>query len=269
MGLLESIMRLPSWNCFRRGIVWILSVLLFLSIFGLILTSKRIQSADDRSGSPQLHVPFTSTAPLTDGNLDNPSWGKTTPVELSRLTSDPEFTVEKTTIRLLHDANCLYVQFQAWDTDIRQTVRQHDDLYVHMDDCVELFLAPPVQQIIESVGFEINARGDLLDYRLRADEFINVGWEPRHLRLVSRHYAAGERTDGFVGYVIELAIPWSDLKRLLPDGKAPSRLRGNFSRYDYGKQGRALSIWSDPQSRFHTPTNPAGYGWLIFDPPAP
>lgn len=246
----------------------IVLALLFLSVLFLYLKMETIPFSRDAADLPSIHIPFTSSPLTIDAKLDDGPWAQAAVLELSDYQKNQSLPIEKTTVYLLYDSTYFYVAYKSWDSDIRTMERPLDDVHVHLDDCVELFLGPPQRKIFESVGLEINARGDRLDYRLRPDDFIAINWTLRQLKLAVQRYDGKKTQNGFTGYIVELAIPWKELGRRLKFQGVPPRLKGNFARYNYGAQGRNLTVWSEPQSLFNTPANVDRYGWLHFDKPS-
>lgn len=153
-----------------------------------------------------------------------------------------------------------YLYIHLWAKDNWVTAKETKPKgRVYQDDCLEVFLAPEGNRYW---GWEVNALGTLLDYRVE-------GWgegpvEERHFDYKWKSAAQWKARKHDAGWVLEVRIPFAkDL------GQTPRRgdvWRATFNRLDLDRQGRqTLSTFSDLPSEgpvwFH---QPACFGSLLF-----
>jgi len=84
-----------------------------------------------------------ATAPVTiDGKLDEAAWaGAAAPVALQFLWENQTGAKQKTSARVVWDAQALYLGYEADDADITARFLQRDDP-TYQDDAVEFFVNP-------------------------------------------------------------------------------------------------------------------------------
>src|ERR1041385_1526636 len=106
-----------------------------------------------------------ATGPITiDGKLDEAAWtNASAPVTLQFLWENQTGAKQKTSVRVLWDAQALYLGYEADDADINARFLQRDaPTYQH--DAVEFFVNPDPKQEVVYYGFEMNVLGVLYDY---------------------------------------------------------------------------------------------------------
>lgn len=243
-----------------------LSPLSVIPCLGAFLLTAVISATAADSRLPEIHVPRFKATLEIDGNLNEACWKKATRIILSDPWHQTGHAFEPTEVLILCTDQALYFAFLAQDTDIRATHTDRDDR-THKDDCVEIFLARPRELLGEALGLEINALGTVADFYYRHANWLNYGWEPPDVRVSARkemNFSSGRTVKGS-GYCVEVEIPWKELLYALPEREIPDKLRANFARWDYGKNGRIFSIWSDPQLSQCSPYRLEQFGWLLFD----
>lgn len=234
---------------------------------------------------PSLQVPAASAPPAIDGSLDDPVWAAAAVVDglsPARGAKRPAiFDRLGTEIRLLWDADALYVSFRCQDDEPWAAGTIEHDGNVYMDDVVEVFLDPQGdgRQWMEFQVNPLNTTLDLMSLNVgdgaaqpngrlvsTADLFSFRAWEATGLRT------ATGRIPG--GWSAELAIPAAALTKRSGGGPLTARtMRGNLMRYDHppkGDGGRELvhMNWA-PVAHGCPHISPAAMGELVLLPAAP
>lgn len=228
------------------------------------------------SGVPTLEVPRARGPVAIDGTLDPEEWKGAARVELRSFA--PRATDEQraqqastfgpelgTTARLLWDDAALYVAFECASEDVWTGAVGRDDPSIAQLPCVEVFLDPDAAERTY-YEFEVSAGNAVQDLFVywpgspswapdpsgnRAPAFVGLNrWDARAFKsAVSVQGGACEvgyrgearKAPPTRGYVVELAIPWEDLRgralwdpvKMAPCPPAPgARLRGNLFRVE-------------------------------------
>lgn len=244
-----ALQRLLSWAC-----------------AALLLTAATSPGQYRIQDLPELRVPGTTDTITVNGKLDEPCWQKAARVTLTDPWNQTDHRLEPTEVLVLHTAEALYIAFLAQDEEIRVRHKERDER-THKDDCVEVFLGRPRETLGEALGLEINANAVVADFFYRHPSWLNYGWEPETIKIISSRDPAIKITGAAPapGYCVEIEIPWKELLYALPEREIPTRLRANFARWNYGSNGRIFTIWSDPMLTKPGPNRPERYGWLIFE----
>jgi hypothetical protein len=145
-------------------------------------------------------------APVIDGRLDDPGWRLATPVT-DFLQTDPEEgkpVSESTEVRVLYDANAIYIGARLFDRDPGRIVRRlgrrdaqppSDDFRVLLDSYHDHRTA---------FRFTVNAAGVKGDVLFGADgDFADASWDPV--------WEAAATVDS-LGWTAEMRIPFSQLR---------------------------------------------------------
>jgi len=189
-----------------------------------------------------------------DGKLDEKAWQNIEDV------AEFEFPWPKkgdwkqpTACKLCWDDNYLYLGYFAYDRDIRFKNRGRKGK-VWLDDVVEIFLDPTPNDK-DYFGFELNARGDLLEYKASEYRKFDYKW-------VSKNTKTAVHRVKNMFFTAEFAISFKDLGIKPKDG---SRWKMGLFRCDYNK-GRKMEapVWKSTETKhpdYHWLT---GFGWLIF-----
>ena len=214
---------------------------------------------------PRYEVKRTATRITVDGRLDDSAWRGATAVELQFPWDAQTGAKQKTAVKLLWDAEYLYVGYQCDDADVVAHYDKRDDP-TYKDDAVELFINPKPNQGFY-YGLEMNARATLYDYfyahpqlLLKRVDFSGV--------LLATHVdgTLNQTGDKDRGWTLELAIPWANLEELgATSAPKPGAIwTANLNRWDGVEPARRLSVWSDSGTTRPSPHNPKRFGQLVF-----
>lgn len=215
---------------------------------------------------PSIRVPLAEGSLVTDGSLDESAWSSAARLTLNDPWKQKGHPLEPTEVLLLRTKDALHIAFLAADREILATRTERDDR-THRDDCVEIFLTRARETNGEALGMEINALGTVADFYYRHAGWYNHGWQPSITRIVSRREdrLPLKLTPAASGYIVEIEIPWKELYYALPEKDEITRLRANFARWNYGKEGRIMTTWVDPKLATPKPLLPDRFGWLVFE----
>jgi len=190
----------------------------------------------------------TKAPPSIDGKLDDPCWQRAGKAEgFLRLRLRPggerRHAEEQTSVLLLHDDENLYLGFRCLESrmDSRTQRVTKRDGPVWNDDCVEIFLAPEVSDVLsafplvaEYFHLVVNVAG------VQADAIgVHGGWDGRWEVKTAR---------GKAEWRAEVKIPFTELGVYPREGEF---WRGNFCRAE-PRLGE-FSSWSPLEEGFHEP----------------
>ena len=214
---------------------------------------------------------YTRTAPVIDGKLDDPAW------TAAPWTSDfvdieggarpqPRF---RTRVKILWDANFLYIAAQLTEPDVKATLTQHDSV-VFKDNDFEVFLKP-LPETPSYYEFEINALNTGWDLFLakpyRSGGSADNSWDIVGLRTgVAIDGTLNDSADIDKGWTVEIAYPLRAFQpRQAVSAPQPGTVwRINFSRVEWtpGNPKEDNWVWS-PQGviDMHIPEQ---WGYLRF-----
>jgi Carbohydrate family 9 binding domain-like len=238
--------------------------------------------------APRPHVKVTQAVatPLVTANADDPAWSQATRIPLDTLslstTPPPAIPIPGTEVRLLWDADWLYVRFLCKD-DHPYLPFHGPNAPIYKGDVVEIFL-DPVGDCREWMELEFNASNDVYnqitvctaepkwDRSLRLnDDFIarDVWTFPNPYLTELRSAAAPWKVNGqTVGWIVDAAIPAAGiLKRSGLKKLGAMTLRGNFLRYKSvpqatGTKRDLLSLTWSPVVLFIPHRCPAAFGFI-------
>ena len=195
----------------------------------------------------------TQQPPRLDGRLDDACWSLGEPLSAFRELRSGQPAKPQTTVRLLFDAQKLYIGFHCIDPDARRVKAEVTDRDgpVWNDDCVEIFLSPPRSPLLARLPasqryfhFGVNARGVVADQiAANAASEYSPDWEAR----------AGVVKDG---WEVEIAIPFSAMKAAAKSGQV---WEANFNRAT--REPRQYSGWAKTEGGFH---DKAHFGRIVF-----
>ena len=187
-------------------------------------------------------VPAGTDPPKIDGQLDDPVWQQTEPLEaFIPLVTNVSTLEAATEARVTYDARALYIAFrcaEARPAQIRCVGSERDD-YVFNADVVEVFVSLPGSQV-PYAHFAVNPKGVYWDglHEDSPDTSFNPEWQ--------RAALIGEDS-----WSAEIALPWAALNMQAPE--AGAELRANLCRER--AQKHELSAWSGLVSGFLEPQN--------------
>lgn len=199
---------------------------------------------------PVLYCPRTSAPPAIDGRLDDPAWLGAPVRYLLRQGSLPP--LHPCEVRVLWDAEALYVAFDAADQDVRSTFTERDALVYEDGDAFELFLLLPGQKPLK-VELETNPNGALLDILYTEtgtfEEKKRWSWEGARWKSSVRGTLNDEVLDA--GWSAEMRLPWKGLAGPGVASATPEGLAGlkvlfmavDRIRADERRLSRELTTW--------------------------
>ena len=210
-----------------------------------------------------------ATSPVTiDGALDEAAWAAAAPpLTLQFLWDTQTGAKQKTSVRVVWDAQAFYAGFEADDADITARFENRDDP-TYQDDAVEMFINPDPRQEVVYYGFEMNAKGVLYDYLNYNSRTLFKRFDATGVRIATSIRGGGTmnvRTDTDTGWNLEVAVPWANFEEL--SRRPPTAgvvWKANFNRWDGVQPNRRMSIWSDPQNTTSWPHVPSRFGELAF-----
>lgn len=234
---------------------------------------------------PSLAVPHAAAPPAIDGSLDDAAWaGAAVIAGLSPARGarrGPEFDLLATEIRLLWDADALYVAFRCRDDEVWASGAIAHDGDVYTDDVVEVFVDPqgdgrqwmefqvnPLNTTLDLMSLDVGDGASQANGRLvsTAGLFSFRAWEAPGLRTATGRFPGG--------WTVELAIPAAVLTRRSGGGPLGARsMRGNLMRYDHrprpdGTRALVHMNWA-PVAHGCPHLSPAAMGELVLLPAAP
>jgi hypothetical protein len=220
------------------------------------------------SGPPPKYEVKRATSRVTvDGRLDDAAWRGIPTVELLFPWAEQTGLKQKTTVRLLWDADYLYAAFQCDDADVVAHFDKRDDP-TYRDDAVEFFINPKPSQSFY-YGLEMNARGTLYDYFYAHPQLLIKRVDFSGVLLATHVDGTLNQTgDKDRGWTLELAIPWRNFEELgtVAAPKPGTVWTANLNRWDGVEPARRLSVWSDSGTVRPSPHNPKRFGQLEFMP---
>jgi len=167
-----------------------------------------ISTAMAAHGFHAQHPLFTAAPaaapPTIDGRIDDACWQTATAVGPFVLMGTGASPTQDTRAWIAYDDRALYLAFECLEDSMASLVAQSTarDSSVWMDDCVEVFLAPP--QDPQYFHLAVNANGTQYDER---GSLNPAGWNGDWQSAASR---------GPDRWTVEIAIPWAGLRARPP-----------------------------------------------------
>ncbi len=180
-----------------------------LSVFcALLLTAAPAMQGQANApapGSPHAAITRAQGKISVDGKLDEPDWAAAAPISeiLQREPHPGQLATEKTELRLLYDADHLYIGVTCFDSEPRKIIatQMARDADLSADDRVEILLDTFRDQR-NAFYFATNPTGALVDGLVIENGDLNRNWDAIwHVRT--------QRFDG--GWRAEFAIPFKSL----------------------------------------------------------
>ena len=206
---------------------------------------------------------------IINGDLNKPIWSKLKSVgDLTFPWAKKGDFKQKTIIKLTWDDYNLYAGYLAYDFDIISQNRGTKGA-VYNDDVLEIFIDPNPEDN-QYFGFEINARGDLLDYIMLFYRNSNRNWSVKGLKYaIQIEGTLNNHKDKDRYWTLELAIPW---KNFTEYAKTPPRdgdiWKIALNRIDYniikGKKKEEYSMWSPSRAPVPDYHLRSSFGSVIF-----
>jgi hypothetical protein len=228
-----------------RGSRWCAAFLLILPL----LWPAAAGAADAPAKAPVFYCPRADTAPVIDGKLDDPAWAAA-PVRYPLRPGDlpPLHPCE---VRMLWDAEALYVAFDALDQDVRSALTARDALLYEDGDVFEFFLLLPGDKT-RKIELEVNPNNAFLDILhaegLNFEAKRKWNWEGAQWKIETRGTLNDDARDA--GWSAELRLPWKGLADLgvaaAPEGLAGAKvlfLTVDRIRADAHRLSREQCLW--------------------------
>jgi hypothetical protein len=199
---------------------------------------------------PSVQVPHADRAPAINAAPGDPSWSgaaKIDSLQLSENASPGLKAIPQTAVLLQWDRANLYVRFVCeGDAEIYSPFSGRDAPY-YKGDVVEVFL-DVIGDGREYVELEVSPNNGVLDQiylcttepKCGANGVLEAGIIDRDLWIFPSWNLDGLRTaarrNGKGGWIVDMAIPASILKRTGRKEFGPMAIRANFLRYDYPRK---------------------------------
>ena len=282
----QQVMSLVHLNLSRLGAFLLLGSTLLVSAATNTVTeaTQKSRLPCDPQIAKTLVARKTTVAPKIDGQLEKAVWSQA-PVSqrfVDLISGDKSYL--DTRVQLLWDDTHLYAAYTIEEPKVRAQLTQHNDA-IYTENDVELFIAGDNAYY----EFEINARNTIYEVffiwesayqtsgfaaqpefaRKNLQPFNGVGYttHPRGMRLghfnwrfpgirtaVHVNGTLNDDSDTDRGWTVEIALPWSGIRALFPEGK----------RTIPPKSG---DLWAMDFSRFNTAKAPApakdSGGWAL------
>jgi len=145
----------------------------------------------------------TATAPIIDGNLDDPIWHTSSVMSNFASLNGKSEVLQPTDAKLLWDSKYLYIGIHCTEPDMAalvSSIKEHDGP-VWRDDSIEI-LIDTLDTKRSCYHLIINSIGVLADEANLGEDHTNTSWESKCRIKTSREPG---------GWVIEAALPFSSL----------------------------------------------------------
>ena len=234
--------------------------------FGLLVVGAGAAGQVGAAERPIVRAVRTNSPVKIDGRLDEPAWRRAEVIRLRRADGKAD-AQRKTELRVLWDADFLYIGFVCEDRDV-WTAHRGRDSAMWTEDVVEAFIDVNGDEKTY-VELEINPTNDLFDafFLGRRGPHL-LAWNPAIKHAVAVNGSVNVRGDRDREWSGELALPLPDLDvgRKIPLPRRPIheglRWRINFYRVNSSAGEIEFQAWAPtPSGDFHDTTI---YGWLEF-----
>ncbi|HKP55210.1 MAG TPA: carbohydrate-binding family 9-like protein [Polyangiales bacterium] len=217
---------------------------------------------------PELKVPRARGKIALDGKLDEADWlaaPSTGPLVQTFSGAPGEFKVN---VRMLYDAERVYIAFEVDDDYLKSTFQNTDD-HLWEQDTVEVMFDPDgdaknyFELQVSPRGMHFDTR---YDSRRKPRPFGHVDWDSQvQAGVTVRGTLDDASADG--GYTVELAVPFTAFAAGETPASPPqpgSNWRVNFFVMDAREQGQRAVAWSPPRvGDFHILDR---FGRVQFEP---
>jgi hypothetical protein len=222
-----------------------------------------------------LSVPRVEAPPNIDGRLNEPAWqsAPTTGPLVNTMTGAPAGDADaRASVRVLWDTRFLYLGWEVQDDHLVETGTTRDAH--HWESDTTEVLIDPDGDGLNYYEIQVSPGGHTFDSQQAAPpsagSFGRTEYNPNLRLAVTRNGTLGNPADRDEGYVVELAIPWSEISAgaaHTPPAVGDS-WRMNFFVMDKTRDGAQRAAgWSAPLAgSFHTM---ARFGRVTFLATAP
>ena len=233
----------PSWH--------LLAVALVLGALLLGCTASTGNETAPRAGNaygadlsfdPHTYVAYRAPAPLhVDGQLDEAAWGAAGWTEDFVDIQGPSHPTPRfrTRAKMLWDDDYFYVAAELEEPHVWATFTERDAIIFHENN-FEVFI-DPTGDTHNYYELEVNALETVWDLML-LKPYRDGGppldaWDIRGLKAsVHINGTINDPSDRDEGWTVEIAMPWSVLEEVAPEGQPPQagdQWRVNFSRVEW------------------------------------
>lgn len=225
-----------------------------------------VGGADAQAALPRLIARRTTGEIKLDGKLDESDWAQTERSAPFVATMTGANAAFKADVRVLYDAERLYLGYSVED-DLLKSSFQKDDDHLWEQDCVELMIDPDgdgknyFEAQVAPTGRVFDTR---YDTRRSPRPFGDMAWSSKMTASVLVRGTVNDDSED-EGYDVELAVPWSAFAAGGGDGAPPNEgatWRMNFFVMDAREKGQRACGWSPPLiGDFHTLNR---FGRVVF-----
>ena len=211
-----------------------------LSLCGLFLFGCHPKPKVEERKIPRTYICHQTIEKIkVDGILDEPDWQRAKPLSFFRLTRDEPQThppaESPASGKLLWDNNNLYIGIEAKDKDIWATIKEHDGK-LWQEDVLEAFFKPDKNKP-SYFEFEFSPKNATLDLMIprggaRSFEYMK-SYESNLKSAVKVYGTLDDWKDIDEKWVLEVAIPFSAFKEVVPPPKLEDEWFFALCRYDY------------------------------------
>lgn len=216
-----------------------------------------VGGAEAQAAVPRLVARRATGAIKLDGKLDERDWAQTETSSkfVNTMTGAP--AAFAATVRVLYDAEHLYLGYTVQDDYLKSTFEKDDD-HLWEQDVVEVMIDPDgdeknyFEAQVAPTGRVFDTR---YDSRRSPRPFGDVAWSSQMTAAVALRGKVNDDEDD-EGYDVELAIPWRAFAAGGGSGEPPKAMttwRMNFFVMDAREKGMRAAGWSPPfVGDFHT-----------------
>ena len=210
---------------------------------------------------------YRVSSPISiDGRVNEPAWKKAPLLSPFHFNWWAGGEKEATEARMLWDDQDLYVSYVCHDRHISAHVTTRHGP-VSSDDCVEIFISPNPEKVMNYYTFEINAIGTMLNRCKTAWWVGPPTWDPDGVRYRTslQGLSIKEESPADRSWIVELAIPFRNFSR---DAAHVSPHDGDVWRMNLYRTGgitnRQDSSWSPIPRGVHSFHHPESFGFVRF-----
>ncbi len=208
-------------------------------VLGLVMSCADL---DDVSEDKTLTSMYVSKSIQIDGNLQE--W----PAQLDTiyLTDRENLSDNVMIVKSVWSLANLYLAFQVSDFDLRAYQTELDHKKLFLDDMVEFLLDTQMDRsekwLEDDIIYHINLQGQKKDDRGTASGESDASWHGSAVYDTSLQGTLNDTTDSDQGYVVEVAVPWSEIGR---EPEAGLEMGLNVACGDNDGKGRMLFDWGN------------------------
>ncbi len=210
-----------------------------------------VDAKASKAGVHKRLIAIKSAKPITiDGKLTEEIWAKAPSTGPFVETMQGGPSPIKTEAKLAWDENYLYIAFQCEDEDIWSDFKKRDDK-LWEQEAVEVFIDANGDGK-EYIELQVNPHNAVFDSFLPAYRKNQNDWNSKIKTAVVVDGTLDKRGDKDKGWVVEMALPWADVKgkathELTLPPKVGDMWRVNFFRLDAPeKKPKLAAAWSAP-----------------------